>query len=82
MTIGFVLGFVLSKNQIGKYWFGTVATISVLSWSIYFILILLKPVYKISGLKIAYLSILGFITIVLGYVFMYLLDLPSHNFTY
>ena len=82
MTIGFVLGFVLSKNQIGKYWFGTVATISALSWSIYFILILLKPVYKISGLKIAYLSILGFITIVLGYVFMYLLDLPSHNFTY
>ena len=82
MTIGFIFGLVLSKNQIGEYWFGTVATISTISWSIYFILILLKSIYKISGLKIAYASIFGFMTILLGYALMYLLDLPSHNFTY
>lgn len=82
MTIGLVLGLVLSKNQIGSYWFGTVATISVLSWSIYFLLILLRSIYKISGYRISYLSISGFITILAGYIFMYLLDLPSHNFIY
>ena len=79
MSIGLGLGFVLSKKQIGSYWFGTVSSLSVTSWSIFFILIILKSVYKISAYKTSLLTIVGFITIILGYVFMHLLELPSHN---
>ena len=36
MTLGFSLGFILSKEQIGTYWFGSVSAISVISWTIFF----------------------------------------------
>ena len=38
MTIGFGLGFILSKEQIGTYWFGSVSAISIISWTIFFLL--------------------------------------------
>tara|TARA_B100001029_G_C15063041_1_gene460362 strand:+ start:5652 stop:6446 length:795 start_codon:yes stop_codon:yes gene_type:complete len=82
MTIGLVLGFILSKNQIGSYWFGTVSMISILSWSIVFILIILKTIYKISGYRVSLLTITSFITIIIGYIVMHTLELPSHNFLY
>ena len=80
MTIGLTLGFLLSKNQIGSYWFGTVSVISIFSWLIYFCIIQMRIIYKLSGYKISILSLLGFASIIAGYVFMYLLDLPSHTF--
>ena len=80
MTIGLVLGFLLSKNQIGTYWFGTVSALSIFSWLIYFSLIQLRITYNLSGLKVSLISLLGFTSIIIGYVFMYFLDLPSHTF--
>ncbi|MDG2445878.1 MAG: cytochrome c biogenesis protein CcsA [Thermodesulfobacteriota bacteirum] len=82
MTAGFALGFILSKNQIGEYWFGTVSSISMITWLVYFLLIQLKLIYNLSGLKISYASIFGFFVIILGYLFMYFLELPSHSFLY
>jgi len=80
MTIGLVLGFLLSKNQIGTYWFGTVSALSIFSWLIYFSLIQLRITYNLSGLKVSIISLLGFTSIIIGYIFMYFLDLPSHTF--
>tara|TARA_Y100001970_G_scaffold115211_2_gene143613 strand:- start:34482 stop:35264 length:783 start_codon:yes stop_codon:yes gene_type:complete len=80
MTIGLVLGFLLSKNQIGTYWFGTVSALSIFSWLIYFSLIQLRITYNLSGLKVSLISLLGFTSIIIGYIFMYFLDLPSHTF--
>ncbi len=80
MTLGFSLGFILSKEQIGTYWFGSVSAISVISWTIFFFVIQIRAFFGLSGLKISYFSIIGFISIVLGYVAMYYLELPSHTF--
>lgn len=80
MTIGLVLGFLLAKNQIGSYWFGTVSAISIFSWLIYFSIIQMRIIYNLSGFKISILSLLGFSSIVASYIFMYLLKLPSHTF--
>ncbi|NSW88665.1 cytochrome c biogenesis protein CcsA [bacterium] len=80
MTIGLALGFLLSKNQIGTYWFGTVSALSIFSWLIYFSLIQLRITYNLSGLKVSLISLLGFTSIIIGYIFMYFLDLPSHTF--
>ena len=82
MTLGFSLGFILSKEQIGTYWFGSVSAISVISWTIFFFVIQIRAFFGLSGLKISYFSIIGFISIVLGYVAMYYLELPSHTFLY
>lgn len=80
MTIGLGLGFILSKNQIGSYWFGTVSAISIISWLIYFSIIQLKITYNLNPLKLSYMSLIGFISIIIGYLFMYFLNLPSHTF--
>lgn len=80
MTIGLALGFLLSKNQIGTYWFGTVSAISIFSWLIYFSLIQFKITSNLSGLKVSIISLIGFASIIIGYIFMYFLDLPSHTF--
>ena len=42
MTLGFSLGFILSKEQIGTYWFGSVSAISVISWTIFFFVIQIR----------------------------------------
>ena len=80
MTIGFGLGFILSKEQIGTYWFGSVSAISIISWTIFFLIIQVKAFFSLSGLKISYYSLVGFISIILGYIAMYSLKLPSHTF--
>tara|TARA_B100000212_G_scaffold51119_2_gene33186 strand:- start:12866 stop:13642 length:777 start_codon:yes stop_codon:yes gene_type:complete len=80
MTLGFSLGFILSKEQIGTYWFGTVSAISVISWMIFFIVIQIKAFFGFSGLKISYYCIVGLISIIFGYIAMYYLELPSHTF--
>ena len=80
MTIGLSLGFLLSKSQIGSYWFGTVSAISIFSWLIYFSLIQMRMIYNISGLKVSFISLIGFASIIISYLFMYVLDLPSHTF--
>jgi ABC-type uncharacterized transport system permease subunit len=80
MTIGLSLGFLLSKNQIGSYWFGTVSAISIFSWLIYFSLIQMRIIYNLSGLKVSILSLIGFTSIIISYLFMYVLNLPSHTF--
>ena len=78
--IGFGLGFILSKEQIGTYWFGSVSAISIISWTIFFLIIQVKAFFSLSGLKISYYSLIGFISIILGYIAMYSLELPSHTF--
>jgi|TARA_B110000196_G_scaffold188044_1_gene161102 ABC-type transport system involved in cytochrome c biogenesis permease subunit len=80
MTIGLTLGFLLSKNQIGSYWFGTVSAISIFSWLIYFSLIQLKITFNLSGFKLSLISLFGFGSIIGGYIVMYFLSLPSHTF--
>ena len=80
MTLGFSLGFILSKEQIGTYWFGSVSTISVISWTVFFFIIQIRAFFGLSGLKISYFSIFGLFTIILGYIAMYYLELPSHTF--
>ena len=50
------------------------------SWTIFFFVIQIRAFFGLSGLKISYFSIIGFISIVLGYVAMYYLELPSHTF--
>jgi hypothetical protein len=39
-----------------------------------------KAFFSLSGLKISYYSLVGFISIILGYIAMYSLKLPSHTF--
>ena len=66
MTLGFSLGFILSKEQIGTYWFGSVSTISVLSWTVFFFIIQIRAFFGLSGLKISYFIIFGFFTSILS----------------
>ena len=49
MTIGFGLGFILSKEQIGTYWFGSVSAISIISWTIFFLIIQVKAFFSLDA---------------------------------
>ena len=45
----------------------------------FFLIIQVKAFFSLSGLKISYYSLIGFISIILGYIAMYSLELPSHT---